>query len=225
MLITFSGLDGAGKSTLIEFLTSTLERQHQPVAVLHLNDQVGVYAYLRLLRDRVRGRQPDQIAPGAPDTRSQKSQRPVPRGVRGFLSRVRTAVLWNKPIRMLLYPIDVVIFACHRAYVERVRGRVLIMDRYFYDTLVDVSAGRDRLWTRLLELITPAPTVPVYLDITPEESFRRKGEFTVDYLRRRHDAYQQVFERVPKAVHIRNTNLDETKALLLKVVSDRNATR
>jgi thymidylate kinase len=225
VLITFSGLDGAGKSTLIEFLSATLERQRHSVVVLHLNDQVGVYASLRALRDRVLGRRPDSLALGAPDPRSQKLRRPAPRGLRGLLSRLRTAILWNKSFRRLLYPIDLFVFLCYRAYVEKAKGRVLIMDRYFYDTLVDISNGRERLWTRMFERITPEPTVPVFLDISPEESFRRKGEFTVEYLRRRSDAYHSVFARVPGTVRIVNDDLDATKAALLHAVGDRSGGR
>ena len=218
VLITFSGLDGAGKSTLIEFLTTTLEGRHQPVTVLHLNDQVGVYAFLRGLRNRLRGAPDDELVPGAPDPKSQKLQRPAPRGLRGALSRLRTALLWNKGLRRLLYPLDLAIFVCYRAYLERARGRVLIMDRYFYDTLVDLTNGRPGPWTRLLERLTPRPTVPVFLDITPEESFRRKREFTIEYLSRRADAYRRVFDRVPNAVRLRNDNLERTKAALLKAI-------
>ncbi len=221
MLITFSGLDGAGKSTLIDFLQGALEQQRRRVVVLHLNDQVGVYALLRSLRDRVRGQHSDQLAPGAPDPKSQKLQRPPPRGLRGALGRARTALLWNKPLRRGLYLIDLAIFICYRTYLERVRGRVLIMDRYFYDTLVDVANGRDRLWTRVLERLTPRPTVPVFLDITPEESFRRKREFSIEYLRLRSDAYRHVFARVPGAVCIVNEDLGRTQAMLLGAVRAR----
>lgn len=218
VLITFSGLDGAGKSTLIEFLTTTLEGRRQPVTVLHLNDQVGVYAFLRGLRNRLRGAPEGNLLPGAPDPRSQKLQRPAPRGLRGALSRLRTALLWNKALRRLLYPLDLAIFVCYRAYLERARGRVLIMDRYFYDTLVDLTSGPPGPWTRLLERLTPRPTVPVFLDITPEESFRRKREFTIEYLSRRADAYRRVFDRVPNAVRLRNDNLERTKAALLQAL-------
>lgn len=219
VLITFSGLDGAGKSTLIDFLSTTLQGRQQPVAVLHLNDQVGVYALLRAVRDRMRGGRPESLAPGAPDPKSQKLQRPAPRGLRGALSRLRTVLLWNKPLRRLLYPLDLMIFACYRAWLERVQGRVLIMDRYFYDTLVDVTNGERGLWTRLLERLTPRPTVPVFLDITPEESYRRKREFTIEYLRRRSDAYRRVFDRVPGALRLVNDDLERTKAALMRAIS------
>jgi len=221
VLITFSGLDGAGKSTLIEFLQGALEQRRRRVVVLHLNDQVGVFAFLRWMRDRSRGQPSNRIAPGTPDPKSQKLQCPPARGLRGVSERVRTAVLWNQALRRVLYPIDLLVFLCYRAYLEQFRGRVLIMDRYFYDTLVDVTNGRDRLWTRLLERLTPRPTVPVFLDITPEESFRRKQEFSIEYLRRRSDAYHHVFARVPGAVCIVTEDLGRTQAVLLGAVRDR----
>ena len=224
MLITFSGLDGAGKSTLIDFVSATLESERRPVRVLHLNDDVGIYAFVRALRDRVRGQRPVQLAPGTPDPKSQKLQRATPTGWRGIASRARTLVIWNKPVRRLLYLVDLAIFQCYRVWLETVRGRVVIMDRYFYDTLVDVTNGRPRFATRLLERLTPEPTIPVFLDITPEESFRRKREFSIEYLRHRADAYHTVFARIPGAIRIANTDLERTKATLLDVLRSRSGT-
>ena len=137
-----------------------------------------------------------------------------------------TAIVWNKPTRRLLYLVDLAIFQCYRFWLETIRGRVLIMDRYFYDTLVDVTNGRTRLWTRVLEHLTTYENValplPVFLDITPEESYRRKREFSIDYLRHRADAYHNVFARVPGAVRLVNTDLERTKAALLEVLHARS---
>ncbi|HEU5262475.1 MAG TPA: hypothetical protein VFU41_13745, partial [Gemmatimonadales bacterium] len=66
MLITVSGLDGAGKSTLIGGLRAALERHGHTVAVLHMNDDVGVYAYARRARDgllRLLGREQRPAGP------------------------------------------------------------------------------------------------------------------------------------------------------------------
>src|SRR5439155_1721805 len=137
MLITFSGLDGAGKSTLIERLKITLEQQHCRVAVFHINDHVGVYAYLRALRDRVRGGGGAIPSNGSPPTAP-----PAPSSrLRAAYRRVRNAVLWNKPLRRLIYPVDLLVFLVYRVYVEKLRKQVLVMDRYFYDTLVDAGTG------------------------------------------------------------------------------------
>src|SRR5256886_16429527 len=52
MVISFSGLDGAGKSTLVAWLRAELERRHRGVTVLHLADGVGA-SLLRAARDGV----------------------------------------------------------------------------------------------------------------------------------------------------------------------------
>jgi thymidylate kinase len=223
VLITFSGLDGAGKSTLIEWLRATLESENRPVTVFHMNDHVGVHAYLRQLRDLVtgNGRRPEPMAAnGWEDLGSgQGSTRGA--GLRRLVRRLRYRVVWNKTLRRLVYPVDLLLFLIYRLYVEKLSKRVLIMDRYFYDTLVDVSTERTRLWTRVLERMTPTPTVPVLLDITPEESYSRKAEYSVEYLRRRHVGYNKVFRRVPARVVLANYDFDASKATLRRVVMER----
>lgn len=199
MLITFSGLDGAGKSTLIKRLKERLEERDQQVAVFHMNYDVGVQAYARLALRGVaaacgRRSTPEAWRSHAPRRRAWRGRR------RSAAARLRHAVFWNKTLRLCVYPLDLVIFLCCRFYIESMTQRVLIMDRYFYDTLVDVSGGRRGFGVRLLSWLTPTPCVPVYLDISPEEAYARKGEHSVAYLRRRRRLYQEVFPRVPCSV-------------------------
>jgi hypothetical protein len=98
------------------------------------------------------------------------------------------------------------------------------MDRYFYDTLVDVSTGKKSLWVRLLSLITPTPSMAVFLDISPEESFARKGEYTVEYLRRRWVGYHTVFAWVRSALVLPNQDLGATMRTLEIAVLERMVT-
>lgn len=240
MLITFSGLDGAGKSTLIAWLAHALERDRHRVAVCHMNTGIGVYAAVRALRDVVRPRgqraghattvsvvgEPAAIpavaraaAPhvtDAPDAGASRRAR-----LRARLRRVRYTLVWNKGLRRALYPVDLLVFACYRFYVERVAKRILIMDRYFYDTLVDVGDGRRHGLLRLYERVTPAPTLAIFLDVGPEECFARKGEYSVEYLRRRWNAYHAVLPRVPTSVRLAARDLDAAKATLHELVAAR----
>ncbi|MEO6055333.1 MAG: hypothetical protein ABIQ49_00695, partial [Gemmatimonadales bacterium] len=197
--------------------------QRRPVVVFHRNDHIGLYAYLRAMRN---------FALGSPAQATADPTCPVAAGPGGdagrmppALRRVRNAVVWNKPLRRWIYLLDLAVFLCYRTVVEKLRGRVLIMDRYFYDTLVDVSDGHRWGWVRLLKLITPTPTIPVFLDIGPEESFHRKGEYSVEYLTRRYLAYKQVFEWVPSATHLVNTDLERTQRALWQVVAERGGVR
>ena len=223
MLITFSGLDGAGKSTLIEWLRAELVRQQRTVRVFHMNDDVGVYAYLRAVRDRLKRMVHSRNGVATLRTTPENGLPPGPpsAGLRAGLRRVRNAVLWNKPIRRALYPIDLLIFLGYRLYFERIRGEVLIMDRYFYDTLVDLADGGSFTAVRLLKRLTPTPHLPVFLEITPSESYARKGEYSVDYLSRRWTAYRTIAPWVRSAVVLVNEHLGETEAALKTVVLDR----
>ena len=63
MVISFSGLDGSGKSSLIAGVKTALEQERQSVTVLHLNEQIGVYAFLQRVRDLVLGTQRPPDAP------------------------------------------------------------------------------------------------------------------------------------------------------------------
>ncbi len=220
MLITFSGLDGAGKSTLIEWLRAALEEQRQPVVVLHLEHDLGVYASARWLRDGlehlVRGRRSNGAA-----ARGAASIGGPQGGVAMLARRIRNALVWSKVIRRLIYPVDVLVFLCYRAYFEGIQRRILIMDRYFYDILVDVSSGQRWGWIRLLKRITPTPTLPVLLDIGPEEAYARKGEYSVEYLRNRWAAYREVFPWVRAGVRLRNDDPVTARTALRQAVRDR----
>src|SRR5205823_11183058 len=204
MLITFSGLDGAGKSTLVRWLQQTLERQNRPVVVFHMNDHVGVYASLRRLRNQLGGAPPRNDGAGA-------------------LGRVRDVLVWGKLIRRVIFPLDLLLFLVYRLYHEYIRRRVVIMDRYFYDTLVDVADGRHWGVLRLLQRLTPTPDVAVLLDVGPEESYARKRDYPVDYLRDRWLAYRTVFPWVRGALVIKNDDLHAAQLAVARLVGERLA--
>lgn len=216
MFVTFSGLDGAGKSTLIDWLTRRLDAAGRPMTVFHMNDHIGVYAYLRFARDRVRGSRAERNPPTAWTDPQRQA-----RDAGGTWRSVRYRLIWNKTLRGLIYPFDLAVFLMYRFYHEVVKGRVLVMDRYFYDTLVDVFEPRRRWWLRALEALTPTPTLAVFLDVTPEESFRRKQEYSIEYLARRSAAYKEIFTWVPSAVRLVNCDLATSQSVLGNAIHDR----
>lgn len=199
MLITLSGLDGAGKSTLTRWLKAALEERRCPALVLHMHHDVGVYAILRALRDRIFG---------VPTARRATS-----------IGAARQAIVWNKTLRRLIYPVDLVVFLAYRLFIERVQRRVLIMDRYFYDTLVDVWDVRRMAWCRFLARLTPRPDVAVLLDVSPERAFARKAERSVDYLRARERAYHAVFSPMTTPLVLRGDDLNAAKAAIARAVA------
>ena len=220
MLITFSGLDGSGKSTLVECLRESLEKRNQRVMVFHMYYDVGLLACARALVNRIGGRKGARSA--TESARTHAPREVTAGGRRTMAARVRYALAWNKSLRLCVYPFDLLIFLCYRLYVEKVRKRVLIMDRYFYDTLVDVAGAGGRYGVRLLSRLTPTPSVPVLVDISAEEAFARKGEHSVAYLSRRRLSYQQVFPKGRSAVVIAGgADLAVTRRRLEEIILER----
>ncbi len=216
MLITFSGLDGSGKSTLIAHLKDSLEQDNRKVAVSHMNYDVGLYSLLRYLSKKRSGGSNEPQTDHGPRDRAFEGK---------FSSRsakLRYLLVWNKGFRAIIYPLDVLIFLGYRLYVEKVNQQVLIMDRYFYDTLVDLTGAQRTLRTRLLSWLTPTPNLSIYLDCNPENAFVRKQEYSIDYLKGRRLSYLKLISNLPRMLVVStDQDLEATRLNLASVVRER----
>jgi thymidylate kinase len=113
-------------------------------------------------------------------------------------------------------------FLGYRFYVEKMNQQVLIMDRYFYDTLVDITGARRTLRTRFLSWLTPTPNLSIYLDCNPEKAFGRKNEYSIDYLKGRRLSYLKLFSDLPKMLIVStDQDLDTTRLHLANAVKER----
>ncbi|HUG56104.1 MAG TPA: hypothetical protein VMJ92_03425 [Candidatus Limnocylindrales bacterium] len=201
LLITFSGLDGAGKSTLIAELAADLRARGQRVRVLTMYDDVSIYALVRAIRDRVRSR--------AGGDRG----RATAGGTGPLYAMARSAAA-----RRLAFAGDLVSLFARRLYHQVLRGETLILDRYLYDTLADAAAGGWPSLTTLLRL-TPVPDVPILVDVEPEQAFARKGEYDIPYLTERRRTYAELFARIEGAVTVRNDEREAATGLVLAAVA------
>jgi len=176
-LVSFSGLDGAGKTTQIENLRSYLEARGLRTRLLAFWDDVVVLSrYREGFVHKVFKSERGIGAPGKPVNRRDKN-------VRGW--HVNLA-------RHGLYLLD----ALHlRQVIARAAHGtdVLILDRYIHDELANLPLENrlTRAFVRFVAAIAPRPDVAYMLDADPIAARERKPEYPLDFLvdsRRRYHA-------------------------------------
>ena len=169
LLVTFSGIDGAGKSTLIRRLQQRLQNAGVEVLLLAFWQDAAVLRGLReFASHRVLGGESGIGEPTAPIARRDKNVRALPLTV----------------FRLLFYLLDA---ARLRVVIARARSRpeqVVLFDRYLYDEIANLplTARFARTYARLLVRLAPRPDLACLVDADPAVARRRKPEYPLEFL-------------------------------------------
>ncbi|HUR36354.1 MAG TPA: hypothetical protein VM009_00960 [Terriglobales bacterium] len=176
LLISFSGLDGSGKSTQIAALREYLAGAGLETLTLAFWDDVVVGKRWREgFVHKVYKSEKGIGAPGRPVERRDKNVR------RWYLSIARH----------LLYILDALNLGLVIMYARRLEPDVIIMDRYIYDELANLPLGNPvtRLFVRMVHALTPLPDIAYLLDVDVDAARARKPEYPVDFMRTSRIAY------------------------------------
>lgn len=197
-LISFSGLDGSGKSTQIANLREFLHAQGLTTSLLAFWDNVVVLTkYREGFVHRVYGSEKGIGAPDKPVNRRDKNVR------KWYLSIIRQG----------LYFFDALHLVRVLARARRSGSDVIIMDRYIYDELANLplSNGLTKLFIRMVTAFVPKPDVAYILDADPEAARARKPEYPVDFLHTCRNAYMQLASMLGTLTVIPPLPLEEAK--------------
>jgi thymidylate kinase len=219
--VALIGADGAGKTTIGRRLEHSLA---MPATYLYMGVNAEASNHLlpttRLVRaaKRKMGRVPDS---GPPDPRPTERAPTSSSSTRRFLSGARAVLrLLNRLAeewhRQLL------------AWRHVRRGEVVVFDRHFFADYYshDVAEGGPRSITRrlhgfVLQRLYPRPDLVVFLDAPPETLFARKGEGSIEALRRRRQDYLDVAPHCRNFVSVNaDRSLDTVTADVVAVVND-----
>lgn len=176
LVVSFSGMDGAGKSTQIENLCAFLQNAGLRIRFLAFWDEVASLA-------RVREWMSLHLFKGDPGVGT--PDKPVNRQDKNVES------IYLNAARFLLYFFDSLAVKVLMAKISRDRCDVIVFDRYIYDELANLPLrGRfSRAYVALIAKLCPQPDIAFVLDAIPEEARARKPEYPIEFLRRNREAY------------------------------------
>jgi thymidylate kinase len=179
LLISFSGLDGSGKSTQIANLREFLHSRGLTTNLLAFWDDVVVLSrYREGFVHTVYGSEKGIGAPDRPVNRRDKNVR------KWYLSIARHG----------LYLLDAIHLIRVIARARLSGSDVVIMDRYIYDELANLPLSNwlTRCFVRMVAAFVPRPDVAYILDADPEAARARKPEYPVDFMRLCRSAYMNL---------------------------------
>jgi thymidylate kinase len=176
MIVSFSGIDGAGKSTQISEFEEWLRQCGVRTLLLTFWDDVVVMPRIREFVSHRIFRGDKGI--GSP-------QKPIHRRDKNVTSLPVSAM------RFFLYSADAVNLSLRVRKARRMNADVLIFDRYIYDELANLpfSRGLSRAFTWLILKLAPKPDIAYVIDADPAMAFSRKPEYPLEFLHRNREAY------------------------------------
>jgi thymidylate kinase len=187
------GLDGSGKTTQAELLSRWLNSRGIPSQVVWMRGESYLTRPVLKLGKALLGA-PKEAKRGEGINQGDRYEDYVSSKQSLFKSGLLRAV-WRT-----LTVIDLLI-SVRRALSKLPPGtRVVLMDRYIYDTFIDIDsafaaggAEVDRLLASFSIGLFPRPRKVVLLEITPEEAMKRKDDIpSIAYLSERHSLYKRV---------------------------------
>jgi thymidylate kinase len=176
MIVSFSGIDGAGKSTQISELESWLHRVGFRTRLLSFWDDVVVF---RRLRESI------SLKAFKGDPGIGSSERPVTRRDKNVTSRPVSA------LRFFLYFADALNLTRKVISQKKSDTEFLIFDRYIYDELANLPLNTRlaQAFVAVVLKLVPKPDLAFIVDADPAAAFARKPEYPLEFLHRNREAY------------------------------------
>lgn len=174
--VSFSGIDGAGKSTQIDALRSAAEQAGLSVRQIRFWDDVALLTRLRESSGHTLFKGDKGIgSPERPIVRRDKNVRAWPMAC----------------VRLFLYALDA--WAARRAFQSALRSTadLVIFDRYVYDELANLELGNPfmRWYAKGIMRLVPRPDVAYILDADPVEARARKPEYPLEFIHVNRQSY------------------------------------
>jgi dTMP kinase len=185
LLVTFSGIDGSGKTyqaqTLMVFLYFCGLKVH------YFWNRAGTSIFMTLFNTAGKAllgkRIKIQGKPGVAGRR-ERLRNPVIRFIWSYVAAADILISYFLQVRLPLF-----------------FGRIVVCDRYIFDAAAEMECSLmpndrlSRLAIKLMLALAPKPDFAYLLDISEETYVQRRDDTDIDYLRQQRKAYAELAQR------------------------------
>lgn len=205
-IITFSGVDGAGKSTVISEVSELIEKRYRrPVKVLrHRPSLLPILSVWKKGKEKAHQDTIDSL----PRQGNNKNS-------------------FSSLLRFGYYYTDYIFgqFIIYMKYV--LRGKIVLYDRYYFDFIADAKRSNIQLPKAVTESgyhLLMKPKFNFFLYAAPEEILRRKKELSYRSICDLTKEYSQLFSKLEKQnqnsryLSIENNDLDKTLGTIMNTI-------
>lgn len=205
-VVSFSGIDGAGKSSQIEALCRSLRHRGYRCALYTFWDDVVAFPKLR-----------EHIS-----LRAFRGDKGIGSPTKPIVRRDKNVTTWYTTIfRLFLYALDAFSLSIAVSRSES-NADFLIFDRYIYDELANLPLKNPavHLYLHLLLKFIPQPDIALLLDADPEAATIRKPEYPLEFVYRNREAYHRVSKLVGMNI-VPPLSIEQTSGIIDELVSEK----
>jgi thymidylate kinase len=213
-IVTFSGIDGAGKTTQILELQSWLRQAGVRTKLFTFWDDVVVFSRFREFMSHKAFKGDRGV--GSPE-------RPLQRRDKNVSSASVTAM------RFGLYLADAISLAATVRRLRKSEVDVVIFDRYMYDELANLPLRRPlaRMFTRLILGLIPKPDIAYVIDAEPVKAWARKPDYPLEFVSQNRETYVALARLVGHITVVEHGSIENTasriRSEVVRALSDQEA--
>lgn len=204
--ITFSGLDGSGKTEHIKTLRNAFDTCD--IETKYLWSRAGslpiIHSALKVMRKIF------SIKHKSVNSSNKSKSTYLPHN----LITIKT---WR-----LINTIEMGIFYFFNVKLPLLFGKVVIADRYIFDSIVDLenlnnNIKFNRILYRILKKITPSPDIAFFLKVNSEVIIKRLNNETIEELTKKSHLYNQLLKHEDFFIIENSDNFDNVSEKIVKV--------